>query len=1126
MIDMKKTCRFVRLILPALLFACIPGIANAAPYGPDGREINWVQPGGQKLKLRVFGDDYYARTETSDGHTVVFNPKDGAYHYAVRNEKGTALNPSGIKAHLPHPDPKLKHLDLPKDGVLRIYQKNFDRFAGENLRLWNQRVKAKRQVQAAGPQAANGIQAAPVIGRNVGLTILAQFPNDPQTVGADPVKFPVSRSKMVNFCNEEGYNDDGNTGSVRDYFFDQSNGLCTYLQTVTQIVTLPNPRNYYNYADYPANNLLKDTGDAGRQLIADAVAVLKSEGFDFSSLTVDAGNNAIATNLFFAGLDSGVWAQGLWPHKYNLESGLNVGTTGNPIFLYNYEVTNIENTAPVIGTFCHENGHLLLGYPDLYDIFGEGVGEHCLMGSGNYLDDGKTPSPINAYFKDIVGWGSVSTLAVTDYLKKSLPTTGNVAYKIQNPSAPTEFFIVENRGNGDRWAKHSNDKGIAIWHIDETMDGNIQQPHYMVALMQSDGRQDLENGRNRGDGTDLYDIATSIFSDTTSPDANWWDGSQSKVRVKVLGDPGSKTQVQFGQLPPDSLILATPNGAEVLYRNAKFRITWEANIIGGVKIDLYKGGLFQMNIADNLSSTSGRYSWNVPLGFKPGEDYTVRISSISNPKPVSDTSDANFTISDTTFPEGDVLPYGWYKPAEAKAAWQFTKSEIYEGTGSLISKPIGDGEIAGIAFKSKFKAGKVSFYLKVSSEIGYDHAAFYIDGVKQLLPTALNKNGISGLGQWVFASYPLSGGAHTLKWTYEKDDSYLAGKDSAWLDAVLLPETKQEIDVENSKGQSLVSDTSKITFPNVRIGEESQPQTLTIKNVGKSDLHGLKVLINGADPSYFAASALGKTVLKSGQSTSFELSFKPATPGKKEAKVQIQSNDENESPFNITVSGKALGIPEITVSQPSDNKLKDDASTVQFGKERVGQTGQTKTFSVKNVGSAELDGLDVTKTGSGKGDYEIYAIGSTKLAPGESTTFKVTFNPKKQDVRVAKLHVSYDRNKDGPFDVTVKGTGQPKNSGSNSAADLVAAVLGGNTQQSSVATSSSMIGGLKYLTLTYSKSVGVERTVEVSPNLVDWFSGSSHTSIITDNESHRTVRDNTPVTPGTKRYIRLKETQP
>ena len=93
---------------------------------------------------------------------------------------------------------------------------------------------------------------------------------------------------MSDFCNKAGYNDDGNTGSVRDYFYDQSLGKVTYTQSVTQIVTLPNPRNYYNFADYPTNNVLRDTGEAGQLLIIDAVTVLKAHDFNFSNLTKDA----------------------------------------------------------------------------------------------------------------------------------------------------------------------------------------------------------------------------------------------------------------------------------------------------------------------------------------------------------------------------------------------------------------------------------------------------------------------------------------------------------------------------------------------------------------------------------------------------------------------------------------------------------------------------------------------------------------------------------------------------------------------------------------------------------------------------------------------------------------------
>jgi hypothetical protein len=46
--------------------------------------------------------------------------------------------------------------------------------------------------------------------------------------------------------------------------------------------------------------------------------------------------------------------------------------------------------------------------------------------------------------------------------------------------------------------------------------------------------------------------------------------------------------------------------------------------------------------------------------------------------------------------------------------------------------------------------------------------------------------------------------------------------------------------------------------------------------------------------------------------------------------------------------------------------------------------------------------------------------------------------------------------------------------------------------------------------------------VEVSPDLLDWYSGTSHTTVLIDDATTLKVRDNTPVTPRTKRYIRLK----
>ena len=203
--------------------------------------------------------------------------------------------------------------------------------------------------------------------------------------------------------------------------------------------------------------------------------------------------------------------------------------------------TNFPTTQTKMERYCNQ-----VGYPDLYDYGGdsEGVGNHCLMGAGNHNNGGKTPAPLNAYFKDIVGWANVTDYTPTQVSNVSIPTTGNIAYRIRKPGLSTEYFIVENHGSGDKWANYLPDKGIAIWHVDEAKNGNNEQQmtaseHYEVSLEQADGLFDLENDADRGDGQDLFCSGDGLFTDLTTPDAHWWDAAASGIQIEVTFAPGA-----------------------------------------------------------------------------------------------------------------------------------------------------------------------------------------------------------------------------------------------------------------------------------------------------------------------------------------------------------------------------------------------------------------------------------------------------------------------------------------------------------------------------------------------------------------------------------------------------------
>lgn len=834
--------------ISSLFFFLFITFVSVAEAHQGTSHVTYQQPdGGKFLNLHVIGDHLYSRTETADGYTVVYNPADKTYYYAALNADGSELIRSEVKAGEQAPGNLVKKLKItPESRKQKALARVDKQHQAERDAKWTKKQKATKEKRIKklkemrdrrlkkpepeedakakktddeknvdGAQGGadtkttpnsettklnavelNNALADPEI--KVGLTILVQFPDDPSTVDDDPVVFPATREKIERYCNEEGYTDDGNTGSVRDYFYDQSNGLLDYTMSVTQIITMPQPRDYYNYEDYPTNNTLRASGQSGRLLMADSAEVLKNENFDFSGLSFDSNGNVLSTNIFFAGGTSGVWPLGLWPHQWATaySSRPEIIVNGEVRYLYLYQITNLFTNSATVGTFIHESGHLILDYPDLYDYGGEssGIGTHGIMASGNFGNGGKSPTPINLYFKDILGWAEVTDIEAFDYVEASLPTTGNIGYRITNPNDIDEFFIIENRGyangaiGGDKWAEHSPDEGIMIWHVDDGVIGNndeqmTQAQHYQVSLEQQDGLFELESGGS-ADAQDAYDINSANFNDNSSPNADWWSGASSGISINVESSPGVMMDVIFG-LDVD-LAVISPNGGEIFLEDQQVNIEWNGNATGNVKIDLLKSGLFIETLTANTSN-DGSFLWGVTSDYEKADDYRIRVT-IVNDGSIVDESDTDFGISTEQFVASGIFPSGWLQSAGSDAGWSVANDEASEGNYSLKSNAIIDDEVAQVEYQTTTEAGVITFDAKVSSEDGFDFLEFYIDGIAQDLDTASTDTGISGDSGWVSYSFPVTAGVHMLRWSYEKDFSVSSLDDEAWIDKVVIPE--------------------------------------------------------------------------------------------------------------------------------------------------------------------------------------------------------------------------------------------------------------------------------------------------------------------------------------------------
>ena len=219
----------------------------------------------------------------------------------------------------------------------------------------------------------------------------------------------------------------------------------------------------------------------------------------------------------------------IWSHKWVLDGG-ELGVDGVKVYAY---LTVPEDAK--IGVCCHELGHLLFGFPDLYDTTNasEGIGNWCLMAAGSWGGGGDTPVHPSAWCKANQGWVDVQNQTSPGLLAIPDVKSNNTIFRLwKDGEASTEYFLMENRQRA-KFDVSLPEGGLLIWHIDETIPGNTNNNHYKVALLQADGRKDLENNVNRGDAGDCYPGASgnTSLSASTNPNSKAYGGGSSSVEV-------------------------------------------------------------------------------------------------------------------------------------------------------------------------------------------------------------------------------------------------------------------------------------------------------------------------------------------------------------------------------------------------------------------------------------------------------------------------------------------------------------------------------------------------------------------------------------------------------------------
>ncbi len=231
-----------------------------------------------------------------------------------------------------------------------------------------------------------------------------------------------------------------------------------------------------------------------------------------------------------------------------------------------------------------------------------------------------------------------------------------------------------------------------------------------------------------------------------------------------------------------------------------------------------------------------------------------------------------------------------------------------------------------------------------------------------------------------------------------------------------------EIAVEQPSGSNMVNNEGNRDFGLVLVNNNTS-LAFTITNSGGSDLTGLNITVDGNDSSMFTVTVNPIAPVGANGSTTFTVRFQPTSIGPKSAVLHIASNDADENPFNILVTGTGTvtATPEIGVAQPVGNNIADGGSK-NFGSVLV-NSSTSLIFTITNSGTANLTIVNPTINGADASMFTITASPSEGIGPNVSTSFTIRFLPTSTGAKSAAVHIANNDSDENPYDINLSGTG-------------------------------------------------------------------------------------------------------
>ncbi len=409
----------LRHILLAAAAALVCTVSFAVPAKPGA--FKYTQPDGSVIMLERHGDEFFSWTTLAGTSQIVVLGEDGFWR------KGS-IDPLARKA-------------------------------AKKSRQEANRLRARPRTHNDDPMT-HGARHIPVFLVNFSDISFSIF--DPATA-------------FNNLLNQTGYSENGGTGSVRDFYMDNSHGAFEPIFDVYGPVTLPQKMSYYG-----KNQGGQDAGYAA-YAVRDAAQILDPD-VDFSQYDANNDGYIDMVLMYYAGYNEaeGASSSTIWPHQWDLtQMGINAQVDGKTLGAYfcTSELKGISGTNMCgIGTTCHEFGHSL-GLPDFYDTDYDENGYNgalywfSTMCSGSYNNDGRTPPYFNSEERIYLGWMTDDDVPALPEGASSIgPVQDDIAFRTYT-DMEGEYFLYECiDGNG--W-NSTLPTGLLVYHVDKSKERSV-----------------------------------------------------------------------------------------------------------------------------------------------------------------------------------------------------------------------------------------------------------------------------------------------------------------------------------------------------------------------------------------------------------------------------------------------------------------------------------------------------------------------------------------------------------------------------------------------------------------------------------------------------------------------------